>query len=58
MNIMVKLKKKNDWCLTFITKDEKTKEFISWDESGANEIGRSSNEKEAREVLFEYAKSL
>ncbi len=44
--------------MAFITKDEKTNEFVSWDELGANEIGRSSNEKEAREVLFKYAKSL
>ena len=46
------------WVGNFITYDMCTKEFVAWDETQANEIGRFNTTVSATQAILEYAKTL
>ncbi len=46
----------SEWWKNFITTDGD--EFVCWDETQSNEIGRRNTYEEAKNLLFEYAKTL
>ena len=49
---------KDAWTLKHITQDKITKEFIAWDETGANEICKKSTKEDAIKACVAYAKTL
>ena len=47
-----------DWIEKHITYEMKTKEFVAWDETQANELGRSTSKRELISVCWRHAAKL
>lgn len=49
---------KGHWTENYISTDPDTGEFIAWDESNANEIGRAKTKAGAVSIQLNYAETL